>query len=83
VRKPVEPEGETTHIHRGYNQRERALREPERRERLTLSVPRQVTYNESRQDSVRELGGLQVRFCRDRFSPTGEKGYSGISGAEG
>jgi hypothetical protein len=25
----------------------------------------------------------QVRFCRDRFSPTGESGYSGIRGAEG
>jgi hypothetical protein len=25
----------------------------------------------------------KVRFCRDRFSPTGELGYSGIRGAVG
>jgi hypothetical protein len=25
----------------------------------------------------------QVRFCRYRFSPTGELGYKGIRGAEG
>ena len=29
------------------------------------------------------LARHQVRFCRDRFSPTGELGYSGIRGAEG
>ena len=27
--------------------------------------------------------GAQVSFRRDRFSPTGELGYSGIRGAEG
>jgi hypothetical protein len=26
---------------------------------------------------------MQVRFCRYRFSPTGELEYSGIRGAEG
>jgi hypothetical protein len=26
---------------------------------------------------------VQVRFCRYRFSPTGELGYRGIRGAEG
>ena len=29
------------------------------------------------------LARHQVRFCRDRFSPTGELGYSGIRGAVG
>jgi hypothetical protein len=36
----------------------------------------------SRDHTVR-LWKVQVRFCRYRFSPTGELGYSGIRGAEG
>jgi hypothetical protein len=30
-----------------------------------------------------EASMTQVRFCRDRFSATGELGYSGIRGAAG
>jgi hypothetical protein len=32
---------------------------------------------------LQRQGRLQVRFCRYRFSPTGELGYKGIRGAEG
>jgi hypothetical protein len=29
-----------------------------------------------------ELAAAQVRFCRDRFSATGDLGYRGVRGAE-
>jgi hypothetical protein len=33
--------------------------------------------------AVLALLGLQVSFCRCRFFPTGDSGYTGVKGAEG
>ena len=48
-----------------------------------VSAPRMISVMAAAPHHFYVTPVTQVRFCRDRFSPTGELGYSGIRGAVG